>query len=40
MLELDGRFALQEYLVHHDSNCNWPKYQVRYDNFMYIYLIL
>ncbi|XP_018400014.1 PREDICTED: dynein heavy chain 8, axonemal [Cyphomyrmex costatus] len=26
MLELDGRFALQEYLVNHESNCNWPKY--------------
>ncbi|XP_018316536.1 dynein heavy chain 8, axonemal [Mycetomoellerius zeteki] len=26
MLELDGRFALQEYLMNHESNCNWPKY--------------
>ncbi|XP_018342058.1 PREDICTED: dynein heavy chain 8, axonemal [Trachymyrmex septentrionalis] len=26
LLELDGRFALQEYLVNHESNCNWPKY--------------
>ncbi|XP_018048480.1 PREDICTED: dynein heavy chain 8, axonemal [Atta colombica] len=26
MLELDGRLALQEYLVNHESNCNWPKY--------------
>ncbi|EFN74803.1 Dynein heavy chain 8, axonemal [Camponotus floridanus] len=25
-LELDGRFALQEYLVNHESNCNWPSY--------------
>ncbi|XP_026831330.1 dynein heavy chain 8, axonemal [Ooceraea biroi] len=26
VLELDGRLALQEYLVNHESNCNWPKY--------------
>ncbi|KAL0129655.1 hypothetical protein PUN28_001727 [Cardiocondyla obscurior] len=26
MLELDGRFALQEYLINHESKCNWPKY--------------
>ncbi|XP_036143732.1 dynein heavy chain 8, axonemal [Monomorium pharaonis] len=25
MLELDGRLALQEYLINHESHCNWPK---------------
>ncbi|XP_029675665.1 LOW QUALITY PROTEIN: dynein heavy chain 8, axonemal-like [Formica exsecta] len=26
VLELGGRLALQEYLVNHESNCNWPSY--------------
>ncbi|KAL6445584.1 hypothetical protein ACFW04_000844 [Cataglyphis niger] len=26
VLELDGRFALQEFLVNHESHCNWPSY--------------
>ncbi|XP_014480405.1 PREDICTED: dynein heavy chain 8, axonemal [Dinoponera quadriceps] len=26
VLELDARLALQEFLVNHESNCNWPKY--------------
>ncbi|OXU30794.1 hypothetical protein TSAR_013179 [Trichomalopsis sarcophagae] len=25
VLELDGRAALQEYMLHHPSYCNWPK---------------
>ena len=25
VLELDGRAALQEFLVNHKSNCDWPK---------------
>ncbi|KAJ8670776.1 hypothetical protein QAD02_002035, partial [Eretmocerus hayati] len=27
VLELDGREALQNFLVHHPSNCDWPKCQ-------------
>ncbi|KAG5338491.1 DYH8 protein, partial [Acromyrmex heyeri] len=37
MLELDGRFALQEYLVNHESNCNWPKYSVLSDDGKWIH---
>ncbi|KAG5316447.1 DYH8 protein, partial [Acromyrmex insinuator] len=37
MLELDARFALQEYLVNHESNCNWPKYSE--DETIFEYLV-
>ncbi|XP_011871302.1 PREDICTED: dynein heavy chain 8, axonemal [Vollenhovia emeryi] len=37
MLELDGRFALQEYLVNHESNCNWP--QCTDDETIFEYLV-
>ncbi|XP_067209496.1 dynein axonemal heavy chain 8 [Linepithema humile] len=37
VLELDGRFALQEYLVNHESNCNWPKYKE--DETIFEYLV-
>jgi len=28
-LELDGRLLFQEYVVNHESKCNWPEYLVR-----------
>lgn len=28
VLELDERNLLQEFLVNHQSKCNWPKYKV------------
>jgi len=28
-LELDGRLLFQEYVVNHESKCNWPQYLVR-----------
>lgn len=37
VLELEARYALQEFLIAHKSHCHWPTIEVSINIFIFIY---